>query len=588
MRSNTFTLSFTLTFTSVNDRVRERKRERERVQGAHMLNRYLLLFGLLLAASPAMAQQQTRRPLASSDIDDIARLVMLEDRRDFDEASLARLLTSSHPEVRRRAVQSIARLADPRGRAMVTALLQDRDTAVAATASFAVGQLKDSAAVATLGKMLATAPVTVAAEAARSLGKVPTPEGRAALALYLASTAANASTVPVIGEALLAIGRNTTRGDIAPIVRWTQSTNAEVRWRATWALFRARDPAAVPELLRLSKDPSGHVRSWAVRALAAPQADSAKVRAAALAQLIASVRDSDRRVRTEAIRTLATYDDSASFDVLTRALDDADSWLSVSAAEALARRTQRSADAVAALTRATAVNRASALRIVSVQSLLALSPQSAREPAVLLASDTLPLSGQIARQVAARLNPDSQATGGRGRGGGGGGGANRQRPIDTGKTEADYRRIVERWVVPAYNGAPRPIASWQLGRGVIELELYPGDAPLAVEDFVKVMEAGTMIGTEFGRVVPDFVAQQRAIYTDHTLRDEVTRLGLTRGNLSWASAGLDTGRPGYTLGSTPQPHNEGNFTTLGRVLRGLDVVDRIELGDRIVAARMLR
>ena len=61
------------------------------------------------------------------------------------------------------------------------------------------------------------------------------------------------------------------------------------------------------------------------------------------------------------------------------------------------------------------------------------------------------------------------------------------------------------------------------------------------------------VGTEFSRVVPDFVAQQRGIYTDHRLRDEVTRLGLTRANLSWASSGLDTGRPGYTLGHTPQP-----------------------------------
>ncbi|HEY4658609.1 MAG TPA: peptidylprolyl isomerase, partial [Gemmatimonadaceae bacterium] len=70
------------------------------------------------------------------------------------------------------------------------------------------------------------------------------------------------------------------------------------------------------------------------------------------------------------------------------------------------------------------------------------------------------------------------------------------------------------------------------------------------------------------------------------LRDEVSRRGLTRANLSWASAGLDTGRPGYTLGNTPQPHNEGDFTALGRVVRGMDVVDRLELGDAVTGARM--
>jgi len=43
---------------------------------------------------------------------------------------------------------------------------------------------------------------------------------------------------------------------------------------------------------------------------------------------------------------------------------------------------------------------------------------------------------------------------------------------------------------------------------------------------------------------------------------------------------------GYTLASTPQPHNEGNFTALGRIVAGMEVVDRLELGDRITAARM--
>ena len=45
---------------------------------------------------------------------------------------------------------------------------------------------------------------------------------------------------------------------------------------------------------------------------------------------------------------------------------------------------------------------------------------------------------------------------------------------------------------------------------------------------------------------------------------------------------------GYTLGNTPQPHNEGDFTALGRVVRGMDVVDRLELGDAITGARMLQ
>jgi peptidyl-prolyl cis-trans isomerase B (cyclophilin B) len=122
---------------------------------------------------------------------------------------------------------------------------------------------------------------------------------------------------------------------------------------------------------------------------------------------------------------------------------------------------------------------------------------------------------------------------------------------------------------------------------VIEIELYAGDAPLAMDAFERIMENGSIVGTEFTRVVADFVDQQATIRGAPLLRDEVNRHRLTRGNLAWATAGLDTGRPGYTLNHTPQPHNEGDFTSLGRVVSGQDVVDRIELGDRITAARMV-
>jgi peptidylprolyl isomerase len=142
-------------------------------------------------------------------------------------------------------------------------------------------------------------------------------------------------------------------------------------------------------------------------------------------------------------------------------------------------------------------------------------------------------------------------------------------------------------VVPDYNGAARPVAEWVTTRGVFQIELYPGDAPIAVADFFRNVESGALVGVEFSRLVPDFVAQQRGIAMHPVVRDEVSRRRLTRENVSWASAGLDTGRPGYTLAHTPQPHNEGNFTALGRISTGMDVVDRLELGDRLVSARIV-
>jgi len=536
---------------------------------------------LLLTSAASLAGAQTRRPpLDSAAISDITRLLLLEDVRRLDTLELARLLASNHPEVRRRAMLAVARINDKRGVALLRARPLDADTALAATAVFAVGQLRDTLTIPWFDSLLAnprTAP-SVAAEAACALGKIRTAAARAVLARYLTRANVAPDTRDAIGEALLAIGRSTARGDIAPIVRFTSSPDEEIRWRATWALFRPRDPAAAAELLRLSSDKSALVRSWAVRGLTKSQADSASLVERAEAKLIAATRDDDRRVRAEAIRALGTYADSQAVAALMMSLVSPDAWLSVSAAEGLGR--VRGPLAVSALLAASAPSRPCALRATAIRQLQPFANPEARTAASMLARDTVPYCQTVAAQVLR-----DTAGGGTGRVGGAGRGRQPQPLVE--RPFAEYRAIVERWVVPAYQGKPLPRAEWQTPRGTIELELYAGDAPLAMDGFARITEQGTLVGTEFTRVVPDFVDQQATIRDAVVQRDEVNRHRLTRGNLAWASAGLDTGRPGYTLNHTPQPHNEGDFTSLGRVVRGQDVVDRIELGDRITAARMI-
>ena len=98
-----------------------------------------LLATLTAASSLAGAQPAPRRPLGARDVDDIARLVMLEDRRTLDTATIGALLGAEHPEVRRRAAIAVGRIADRRGLALLRARPLDADTAVAASTVFAVG-----------------------------------------------------------------------------------------------------------------------------------------------------------------------------------------------------------------------------------------------------------------------------------------------------------------------------------------------------------------------------------------------------------------------------------------------------------------
>ena len=552
---------------------------------------------LLAATGVLVSATQSRPPLSDRDIGDIARLVMLEDTRQFDGATLASLATSPHPEVRRRAIVAIGRIVNPGGKAILASLRNDSDPVILAAVAFATGQiaqderkkkLNDPEAAAWLGGLLSTpgTPPAVAREAARSLGKIQSPEARAALLQFAAAAPATRDAAPVVGEALLSLGRFTGRDDIAPIVRWATSGDVEIRWRAAWALFRLRDPGGVPDLMRLATDSSPEVRYWAVRGLAPAVVEGATgvTRTDASALLARATRDGDRRVRTEALRALGAYGDDAAFAAVVDALGSKDTWLSVSAAEGVAAFKDRGADFVGPLVIATNRNQSPWLRSAALTPLVALAPEPALDVAADLAGHSSTVIRAAGRTALGRLGEAGKvrlsAL------------AAQQPPVTPApppaRILADYRAIVERWVVPAYRGASPPRTIWETPRGTIEIELNPGDVPLGVEYLVRVVESGDIVGTEFGRVVPNFVAQQQGIRGAARLRDEVNQLGLLRGTLSWASSGLDTGRPGYTLGNTPQPHNEGDFTALGRVVSGMDAVDRLELGDAVASARILK
>ena len=566
---------------------------------------------LLLAAMGVLASAaaQSRPPLTGSAIDDLARLVMLEDTRQFDEATLSKLTTSPHPEVRRRAIVAVGRIVNPGGKAILTGLRKETDPVMLAAVAYATGQIAqderkkkindpDPEAAAWLGGLLSTpgTPPAVVREAARSLGKIQSPEARAALLRFAATAPATRDAAPAVGEALLSLGRFTGRDDLGPILRWASSGDVEIRWRAAWALFRLRDPGGVPELMRLAADTSPEVRYWAVRGLAPAVVDGATgvTRAAASALLARATRDGDRRVRTEALRALGAYGDDEAFAAVAQALGSNDTWLSVSAAEAVAAFKDRGTDFVGPLVMATNRNQPAWQRTAALTPLVTLSPESALDVAADLAVHSSTVIRNAGRTALGRLGeagkailsaitaaqpPVTSSTP-----------ATPQTPPTPppARTLAEYRAIVERWVVPEYRGERKPRTIWETPRGTIEIELNPGEAPLGVDYLVRNVEAGDIIGTEFGRVVPNFVAQQQQTRNASRLRDEVNQLGLLRGTLSWASSGLDTGRPGYTLGNTPQPHNEGDFTALGRVIAGMGAVDRLELGDGVTAARIVR
>jgi len=121
--------------------------------------------------------------------------------------------------------------------------------------------------------------------------------------------------------------------------------------------------------------------------------------------------------------------------------------------------------------------------------------------------------------------------------------------------------------------------------GRIELELFGDDAPQTVKNFLELARKGFYDGLTFHRVVPDFVVQGGCPRGDgwgdagYYIRSEFNRHGYETGCVGIAHDGKDTGGSQFFITLSPQHHLDGRYTLFGRVVEGMDVVEKIDQGD---------
>jgi cyclophilin family peptidyl-prolyl cis-trans isomerase len=129
-------------------------------------------------------------------------------------------------------------------------------------------------------------------------------------------------------------------------------------------------------------------------------------------------------------------------------------------------------------------------------------------------------------------------------------------------------------------------------RGTIQIELSVLDAPLTVDNFIALARRGFFNGLLFHRVVPNFVVQGGDPRGDgeggpgYTLRNEISQQSYLRGTVGIALDWADTGGSQFFITHSPQPHLDAKYTVFGRVIAGMDVVDKIQQGDIIRRVRV--
>jgi cyclophilin family peptidyl-prolyl cis-trans isomerase/HEAT repeat protein len=152
--------------------------------------------------------------------------------------------------------------------------------------------------------------------------------------------------------------------------------------------------------------------------------------------------------------------------------------------------------------------------------------------------------------------------------------------VQTRNTQADYKRALGR-----IGKSVRAVVT--TSKGSFTIDLLPDAAPLTVDNFAQLAQRDYFRNVTIHRVVPNFVIQDGDPRGDgnggpgYQIRCEINQLLYDRAAVGMALSGKDTGGSQWFVTHSPQPHLDGGYTVFGRVITGMDVVDKIVRGDVI-------
>ncbi len=129
--------------------------------------------------------------------------------------------------------------------------------------------------------------------------------------------------------------------------------------------------------------------------------------------------------------------------------------------------------------------------------------------------------------------------------------------------------------------------------GEVVIEFFPEDAPKTVENFVTLAKKGFYDGLTFHRVIPGFMAQGGDPKGSGTggpgykIKDEFNKRKHVRGTVAMARTDApNSAGSQFYICFAPQSHLDGQYTVFGQVVSGMDVVDKIQKGDKMKSVKI--
>jgi len=536
--------------------------------------------GLAHPGHPAPARAALERLVAGADR--ATADLVLEALSKLGDKGATPTLTSylGNAEALLRATAAIGlwRLADSTALDPLLARVDDPDPAVRWGVLYALERIVDPERVVLLAAMhVDDDDWRVRAYAVRTLGRQKSPMGTAYVLQKL-----DDAEVGVVVNALRALQgiADTTCGACLPaLTRALSAAHPCVRVAAATALadrfaWVAADSterrAALDSLAARLRDPDAATRGAGARALLARWGERA------LALVTPLLADSSGYARAAVLQALATLPAAVAAPVIEPALAPGGPPIArVTAAEALgALKARGSAPALRAL-----LADSLALLVASAAGALAEAGDSAAVPA--LAQAWVAHADSSDTDVHASLRDALRALAGR---------------AFADSVERAYPAVVARPVHDSAFFAPPAArgAVLRTEKGEIEWAFYGEEAPQTVKNFVRLAERGYFDGLYVHRVVPNFVIQDGdptgtgSGGPGWSIRCEYNRLRYEPGMVGMALSGKDTGGSQWFITHSPQPHLNGRYTIFARVTRGMDVVQRIVQGDRVLKVEILR
>lgn len=130
-------------------------------------------------------------------------------------------------------------------------------------------------------------------------------------------------------------------------------------------------------------------------------------------------------------------------------------------------------------------------------------------------------------------------------------------------------------------------ARFETAKGAFVIEVTRADAPLGADRFYNLVKSGYFKDVAFFRVIPGFMAQfgihgdpdVSAAWRPMKIQDDPVKSGNRRGAISFAMAGPNTRTTQFFINLVDNSRLDGmGFASFGKVVEGMDVVDKIHGG----------